>query len=249
MKRLILGVAAALLLSAGPAIADGMPTKGSVKAAPAAAGPNWNGFYVGVGIGAGAVVHDVSVSARDHEYEYEYDSTSRNVLGFDGIGGEGVFGTVTIGYDRVIRPGWVAGVFLDYDFSNISSDLSIPAFGGLSASLDHSHSWSVGARLGFLTNASTLLYGTAGYTQADFDLRTNVSYINDYLRSPTVGGYFVGAGIETFLRDNWTLKLEYRFSQFDKDAIFDYDGIKVDLEPSMHTARLVLSYKFGHPHD
>ena len=24
--------------------------------------------------------------------------------------------------------------------------------------------------------------------------------------------------------------------------------IKIDLEPSMHTARLVLSYKFGHPH-
>jgi len=46
MKRLILGVAAALLLSAGPAIADGMPTKGSIKSAPAAAGPNWNGFYL-----------------------------------------------------------------------------------------------------------------------------------------------------------------------------------------------------------
>ena len=26
----------------------------------------------------------------------------------------------------------------------------------------------------------------------------------------------------------------------------DYDGLKVDLEPSMHTARLLLTYKFGH---
>ena len=211
----------------------------------AAAGPNWNGFYVGVGIGAGAVVHDVSVSEYDR---YEGDYYLNNVLNFDGIGGEGIFGTVTLGYDRVIRPGWVAGVFVDYDFSGISTDLSIPALGGVSASLDHTHSWSVGARLGFLTNASTLLYGTAGYTQADFDLGTNVPEINYHLRSPSVSGYFVGAGIETFLRDNWTLKLEYRFSQFDGDTILDYDDIKIDLEPSMHTARLVLSYKFGHPH-
>ena len=245
MKRLILGVAAALLLSAAPAAADGMPTKGSVKAAPVAVGPNWNGFYLGVGIGAGAVVHDLSVSARDH---YDEGYGNYNVLNFDGIGGEGVFGTVTLGYDRVIRPGWVAGVFVDYDFSGISTDVSVPALGGIRASLDHTDSWSIGARLGFLTNASTLLYGTAGYTQADFDLGSNVSDLNNYLRSPSVSGYFVGAGIETFLRDNWTLKLEYRFSQFDEDTILDLGDIKIDLEPSMHTARLVLSYKFGHPH-
>src|SRR5262245_13900100 len=62
MMRLILGVATALLLSAGPAAADGLPSKGQVRA-PVAAGPNWNGFYVGLGIGAGAVVHDLSASA------------------------------------------------------------------------------------------------------------------------------------------------------------------------------------------
>jgi outer membrane immunogenic protein len=244
MMRLILGVAAALILSAGQAAADGLPSKGSVRAAPeAAAAPNWNGFYVGVGIGAGAVVHDVSVSAyRDYEdiKPESLDGGGGTLFGIDGIGGEGVFGTVTVGYDRVIRPGWVAGVFADYDFgSNISTDVS---FLGARASIDHDHSWSIGGRLGFLTSPSTLVYGTAGYTQAEFD------YFG--VLSKTFNGYFVGAGIESFLRDNWTLKLEYRFSQFNSETLDSgyYGGyvFRVDDEPSMHTARLVLSYKFGH---
>jgi outer membrane immunogenic protein len=232
MKRLILGAAAALMLSAGPAAADGMSTKGSIKAAPVAVGPNWNGFYVGIGIGAGAVVHDVSVSERDR-YGHNEDKPSRSVFSFDGIGGEGALGTVTLGYDRVIRPGWVAGVFVDYDFSGISTDSDI-------GSIDHDHSWAIGGRLGVLANPATLLYATAGYTQAEFDVSV--------FGSQTYDGYFVGAGVETFLHQNWTLKLEYRFSQFGEETIFDGGGINIDLEPSTHTARLVLSYRFGHPH-
>jgi outer membrane immunogenic protein len=246
MMRLILGVAAALFLAAGQAAADGLPSKGQVRA-PVAAGPNWNGFYVGLGIGAGAVVHDLSASAILNDGHGETEAASAvpiAALGFDGIGGEGVFGTVTIGYDRVIRTGWVAGVFADYDFgSNISTDVSLSILGLQgSASLDHEYSWAIGGRLGFLTNPGTLVYGTVGYTQADFD------YFG--LLSKTYGGYFVGAGIESFLRDNWTLKLEYRFSQFDAETLASgnshYLGFSIEDEPSMHTARLVLSYRFGH---
>jgi outer membrane immunogenic protein len=233
MKRLIVGVAAALLLSAGPAAADGLPSRGTVRAPAAATGPNWNGFYIGAGIGAGAVVHDLTISEH------------HDTVTLDGIGGEGIFGTVTIGYDRVIRPDWVAGVFADYDFSNIRSRASDDWDSG---SLDHRNSWSIGARLGMLTSPSTLVYATGGYTQAEFNVSDG---FNDVLfdehggNSQTFQGYFVGAGIETFLRQDWTLKLEYRFSQFDKENIIEYCPT-VDLEPSMHTARLVLSYKFGH---
>jgi outer membrane immunogenic protein len=234
MKRLILGVAAALMLSAGPAAADGMPTKGSVKAPAAATGPNWNGFYVGVGIGAGALVADKPLFGYGYHSDERYDISSTE------YGGEGVFGTVTIGYDRVIRPGWVAGVFADYDFgSSISSEKTVFGYG---ASLDHEHSWAIGARLGFLTNPGTLLYGTVGYTETGLDVF--------HLGSSTFTGYFVGAGIETFLRDNWTLKLEYRYSDFGSETLSEpyYFQPGAELDPSTHTARLVLSYKLGHPH-
>jgi outer membrane immunogenic protein len=243
MKRLILGVAAALLLSAGQAAADGLPSKGVVKAAAPIAGPNWNGFYVGVGVGAGAMVlKDVQSAYYTHE-DYTQSAT------FDGIGGDGIFGTVTVGYDRVIRPGWVAGVFADYDFSNITHSERFSEGGGFS--IDHDNAFSIGARLGVLANASTLLYATGGYTQAKFGFGDyfDRSESGTFASDKTFHGYFVGAGVETFLRDNWTLKLEYRFSQFDKETVFALDTIceqdRETLEPSMHTARLVLSYKFG----
>jgi opacity protein-like surface antigen len=90
-----------------------------------------------------------------------------------------------------------------------------------------------------------------GYTQAQFNVSDGFKDVlfDDYgSTSKTFQGYFVGAGIETFLRQNWTLKLEYRFSQFDKENIIEWYPT-VDLEPSMHTARAVLTYKFGDRHD
>jgi outer membrane immunogenic protein len=249
MKRLILGAAAALLLSAGPVAADGLPSKGRVAAPAAAAGPNWNGFYVGAGIGAGAAVidykdsfteyHDSNPARESYNYSPDY-----YVYESSGIGGEGIFGTVVLGYDREIRPGWVLGTFVDYDFgSTIRAKETYEEKGFGDDYRNHiklNNAWSVGARLGYLSSPSTLLYLTGGYTQADF----NISGIG----TETFDGYFGGAGIETFLRPNWTLKLEYRFTQFNEESFSYYNhGFGTEaFEPSMHSARLVLSYKFGH---
>jgi outer membrane immunogenic protein len=210
MKRLILGVAGALMLGAGQAAADGLPSRGTVRG-PDVAAPAWTGFYLGAGIGAGA--QDVGVNS---------------VVDF---GGDGIFGTALIGYDRALGSRWVAGVFADYDFSGISGDSL--AGNGATVSLDHNYSWSVGGRLGMLVTPTTLLYGTGGYTQAEFEVAGAVS--------ETFDGYFVGAGMETFLRDNWTLKLEYRYADFGESELAGGD-----VDPSLHTARVVLSYKFGH---
>src|SRR5262249_49737305 len=116
MKRLILGVAAVFIFTAGQAAAEGLPPTSRIRG-PEPVGPNWNGFYVGLGIGAGAVVQDVSVSECPYYGCGRYGALTE-VFGFDGVGGEGIFGTVTVGYDRVIRPGWVLGAFADYDFGS-----------------------------------------------------------------------------------------------------------------------------------
>jgi outer membrane immunogenic protein len=229
MKKLLLGFAAAMSLLATDAVADGMARKSA--AYTEAAAPSWTGFYVGAGIGSGAVVHDLEVNVP-----------GANLLSFDGIGGEGIFGTVIVGYDRKVTHNIVAGVFFDYDFSNISTDLSVP--GIFNASLEHMYSWSVGARVGMLTSPSTLWYGTAGYTQAEFDFSSNPAFA---LNVPRFKGYFVGGGVESQLRDGWALRAEYRFTQYDSESVFNTGpgGIDVTLEPSMHTARVALTYKFG----
>jgi outer membrane immunogenic protein len=248
MKRLVVGVAAAFIATAGPAAAEGLPPTSRIKAPGVVVGPSWNGFYVGAGIGAGALSQNLdgdkdkcifqhfwwwSWKCDKPKERYPYAWTSKPFEDSD-TGDIGVFGTITLGYDRVLRPGWVGGVFADYDFgSNLSADVKIPYHSG---SLDHNYSWAIGGRLGYLVTPSTLLYGTGGYTQADFD-------VSD-LGSKTFAGFFVGGGVETFLRQSWTLKLEYRYSQFESETFAD-GPVTFDIDPSMHTARLVLSYKFG----
>jgi outer membrane immunogenic protein len=253
MKRIVVCVAAALVVTAGQAAAEGLPPTSRIRAPGTVVGPNWNGFYIGAGIGAGVVSHDLSgTETKNREvckewkkvkygkyhcfvctkYGYEQDTKSFSDSGTSDVG---IFGVVAVGYDRVLREGWVGGVFADYDFgSGISGDVSV---GGVNTSLDHNHSWAVGVRLGHLITPSTLLYGAAGYTQAEFELNG--------FGARTFGGYFVGAGVETFLHANWTLKLEYRFSQFGEETVVDQANLSADLEPSMHSARLVLTYKVG----
>jgi outer membrane immunogenic protein len=140
----------------------------------------------------------------------------------------------------------VLGVFVDYDFSDISTDVSV--LGGLvRAGIDHDHSWSIGARLGWLANPGALWYVTGGYTEARFEAFARVDDVGTVF-SPerTFSGYFVGGGIDARLADsNWFLRVEYRFSELDSERIARFDDIRADVEPSMHTGRAVLTYKFS----
>ena len=227
MKK-ICGSIAALCLLSGQALADGYARAPGVPCCAMA--PSWSGFYLGAGVGAGAVVNDVT---------FGLPAVGSGVSS-DGIGGQGIFGTALVGYDQQLGSSFVVGILADYDFSNISSDFS--ALGLFSASLDHKRSWSVGGRFGFLSSPSTLWYGTAGYTQAKFDIDSSVGSLD----LGEFNGYFLGAGVESRLGGGWALRGEYRFSQFENETVFAVPGVvSIDFEPHMHTARLALIYKFG----
>jgi outer membrane immunogenic protein len=214
MKKMILALAGAVSLLSSAALADGM---GSKSAACCDAARPWTGFYVGIGGGVGSGVG--KLSAED--------------VSFDGIGAEGVFGTVMVGYDRMLTSRIVAGVFADYDFvSNVSTDFS---FGSFSGSIEQKNTWSVGARLGVLTSPTTLWYGTAGYSHTEFDLKGFGGSLPDF------SGYFLGAGVESQLQGGWGLRAEYRFTQYDSEEIFP--GLTA--EPSTHAGRIALTYKWG----
>lgn len=226
MRKIVLAAALAASFGlSGAAMADGMPSRAPKYIAPEPVATTWTGFYVGVGFGAGALNHDIKANIDGFE-----------LAEVDGLGGEGVFGTVTVGYDHQFGR-FVGGIFFDYDFSNIGSTIRVAELG--SADIDLNNMWSIGGRLGYLVTPNTLLYGLVAYTQANFDFPSG-------LKNDTFSGVSVGGGLETQLGGNWFLKGEYRFTSLDKETIFDDGyGFRVTDEPDIHTARLVLSYKFN----
>jgi outer membrane immunogenic protein len=290
MRKLAFCAATAACLGmATPAMAGGM-YEGSMKDAPVPMPvATWTGFYIGAGVGAGAVVHDLDVGSYTDTFKetrhcylfsgcmawsepYTY-SENEGSLNFDGIGGEGVFGTVGVGYDLQFAPRAVFGVFGDFDWSGIGTDLDFSYSDGYETvsgetELDMEWMWTIGARLGFLPTPDTLVYGLAGYSQVSFDdADVALDGFDPFTTSlDTFKGWTVGAGMETRLNHNWGLKLEYRFTQLQDEELFSvgsssetyrtldclvkcrqYDeyGVAAAIEPSIHTGRVALTYRFN----
>jgi outer membrane immunogenic protein len=194
-------------------------------------GFNWSGFYAGIGAGAGGSVTELGIPALG--------GTS-----FDGIGGEGVFGEVTIGYDHVFGDRFLAGVFAGAQFGTVGTSLDIPAL-PLEASFNARYGFDAGARLGYLINPTTLGYVLGGYSWRNFQLDTNVPGLGaDW----DAGGYVVGLGMETALSGNLTLKGEYRFASYGNVNYLSALGVPaglLDANTSTHTFHAGLNYRFG----
>jgi outer membrane immunogenic protein len=241
MKKLIVGVAAALSFTTSNAIADGPykrppPTIAAPKY-EAPPPPSWTGFYFGAGIGAGAVLHDFDRN-RSWDGGHTWDRSHLEV------GDDFVFGTVTMGYDWQ-HTNFLFGVFGDFDFGNNNNASFDHRF--LRRELDIDNIWSVGGRVGILTTPATLWYVSGGWAQADIDSsarRHNGDRVFSF--DDTLNGFFVGAGIDTRLHNNWFLRLEYRFTQFDDNNFRVHEFDNHDVETTLHTARLTLTYKFTH---
>ena len=118
--------------------------------------------------------------------------------------------------------GRYSGISTDLGFSNFKTDYGFDILG----------------RVGMKVNPSTLAYVLGGYSWAHF-------------RSPAFGGpgdvswggsgFSVGGGLETAVATNTTLGIEYRYAHFsDKDI-----GGTVKIEPTSHTVRVGLKYKFN----
>ncbi|ADP72094.1 hypothetical protein Rvan_2888 [Rhodomicrobium vannielii ATCC 17100] len=230
---------AALLAMGGSALAGDLYAKGGYKDAPVVvAEPTWTGFHLGLGVGGAAVNHEIDAGLYDVR-----SGESKSIAGIDGISGTGVFGTVEVGYDRQYG-NFVGGIFFNYDFGDdISTDVSL--LGHDLASVKQTDSWTVGGRLGYLVNASTLAYVLGGYTESTFELSVPVA---NFSTDDTFSGWTVGGGLETKLTSSLSLKGEYRYTEFDTNTyktgpLFCHIGAYADIDTSVQTARLVLSYK------
>ncbi|RVD14718.1 MAG: porin family protein [Mesorhizobium sp.] len=224
-KSFLLGAVSAVALMSAAHAAD------VVQPVEEAAGFNWSGLYVGFGVGAGANVHELGGDFIP--------------ISLNGIGGEGVYGELTVGYDYMVSPRFLIGGLLDAHVGNIKTTLDITGF---DASIKETYGFDAGLRLGYLLTPNTLGYVLGGYSWQKYKLDTNAGFDFDWDQS----GYFVGGGIETAINSNWTIKTEYRYTGFGtKDDLLSEAGIVgvpdglLNLDTSRHTFQIAANYRFG----
>lgn len=196
---------------------------GSSFAAPAY---SWTGFYVGGALGAGAITDEIKLGG--------------GLASINGLGGEGAFGEVSVGYDHEFNGIWVAGLQIGGRYSGMTTVLGASPTGKYEGKADYG--FDVLARVGAKVNDSTLAYVLGGYSWQHVEEEMSAGLLSE-TRDWSVGGFSVGGGLETAVSSNVSVNLEYRYSKFEGQ---DYDsGGMWETIPAFHTVRVGTKYKFN----
>ena len=225
--------------------------------------PQWSGIFWGASFGGGLTQSKVdSRETRiDHQPTQTYtESSLAKSSGHDG----GVALDVFAGLNKQIGSHFVGGIQvegsladLSFDSGGTESEVDSTGFKGTESFRPHVHSrWMVSAlaRAGWLVSPTTLTYGLTGWTGAEFDYQ-NVSFFSN---QPEEGfwanGITVGGGVEQKLDANWSIRAEYRYTDFlnanvSGNTLFSgnspnnsQDTIKTKFDDQMQTVRVGVSY-------
>lgn len=258
IRSTIAGVAGILMLVAAgthPVAAQGSCPAGCDGAT------NWTGFWLGAGLG-------VSADMIGHDW-VETTTGTGTLLGSgndDSRGSAGLFGTVGAGYDWQVRDRWVLGAFTDFDFGkskHTETDQWFAAGAGNSGKagweIERNRTWTIGARVGLLTSNTSMVYGLVGYSRTSLDV--TVFEENDTPESLRTSGSLdfsglvLGVGLEQDLGNGFSLKGEYRYTNYGSESFgshVELDATKTESDEfdlDSHSVRLTLAYKFGRRSD
>ncbi len=256
MGRFLLGSAAVITIAlSDSAKAADLPVPPPARAPATATAYDWSGFYVGaqVGLAFGGSRWSATQPGGGPNLNGSLDYF-HSIDAFDGSGS--YFGGFHAGYNYMFPSRLVVGVETDISFpstlygtQNVSS-----AFIG-AASLDNAVEMfgSVRGRVGYVAN-DWLYYVTGGlaWTYDQFT-RTQLS------DNPTSGapagtvdnsflsriGWTAGAGIEAPIAPNWSMRLEYLYSQYGNTNVAPTSAAqRFDSDLSLQQVRWGVNYKF-----
>ncbi len=206
---------------------------------------NWTGFYADAGIGYG--LWSANAATND-------PATGNCVIcRTQRFGGRGVYGSVGAGYDYQLTNKFVAGVFGDYDPSDMRGTIQ-DQDSGLVGSISQQWAWGVGARLGFLVSSDVLTYTKAGFTQARFGGTNLVDAFSGagtgaFTPGFTANGWFIGGGVESEFAPGWFWRADYRYAQYGSHEITEFGAgdaaSDIHFRPEEQTATVGLVYKFN----
>lgn len=258
MKKLLLTTAIAMM--AAPAIAADLPSRvappppaptvppaaaRSVSALPTFA---WSGFYAGVHGG-------YAFGAEDGQLTETTSATPAVVSSFDrSVKPRGVLGGAHVGYN-FHSGSYVYGLEADAEYAKVDDSLSwetsttattVGRFG-----VEQDFRGSLRARFG-LAYDGILLYVTGGAAAA----RVEAAYAaaGSVSKRNVLIGWTAGAGVEYALWSNWSVRAEYRYTNFG-DQTIGFAGTTVatgntstyswNADQTEHAVRAGLTYRFG----
>lgn len=149
----------------------------------------------------------VGVQAGWQENKLRNPRTNLGVAAIDSSKDSAILGGF-VGYDKRLGK-LVFGGEAGLNFG--TSDTMSSATGVNRISIDPKRSFDLTARAGYLVNATTLVYGRAGYTN-DRIHTTLTSASGTASASEDRDGWLVGAGVEHALTDKVSARLEYRYA-------------------------------------
>jgi outer membrane immunogenic protein len=178
----------------------------------------WTGFYLGAALGYGRGKTELT-----------------NPFASADLSGSGWLGSVYAGYNWRFGP-LVAGLEADLGTGGYNSSTFVDgarfetSLGALA---------SVRGRVGLLATENFMFYGTGGFAMA----RARLGVEGGGSANETLKGYQLGFGGEYKFNPNWSLKLEYIYTDL-KETTRAFGGTQNRFDPDFHTVRAGVSFKF-----
>jgi len=166
---------------------------------------------------------------------YEVQADSVDVGGYtisaDGLSGNGVSGGLYAGYDMAIGTGAFVGVEAAFDYSGASISASgTDGVDTLSASVKARETYSIAGRFGLKFAQSAGAYVKLGYANTRFKTEAFANSTSLFSDSRAKGAFVYGAGLQTAVADNMSLRAEFTISDYGSAGLDDdlgVNGIKV----------------------
>jgi outer membrane immunogenic protein len=164
--------------------------------------------------------------------------------GYDNVDGDDAFAYgIGAGFDFQAGKA-IIGIEGEYMDSTAKEGTANAALAGDFLRVKAKRDLYVGGRLGFEVSPGTLLYGKAGYTNAQAGFRYTTPTGVTTSRKNTFDGYRVGAGIEkkfSLFGPSGFIKAEYRFSNYGNQ---NFPGPDLDVDFDRHQGIVGLGVRF-----
>jgi outer membrane immunogenic protein len=227
-RKILLASVGAIALSGSAAFAADLPYRGPPPVyVPPPPIFTWTGIYIGGQIGYAWGNDNVRWSGTSNDGEAAFGTFSSNP--------QGVIGGAHVGYNLQINQ-WVLGLEGTVDGTSLSRTVVVPVDdvfgdtpGSFTATSRADIQGSIRGRVGIAWDRA-LLYATGGVAFSGFNnsitdttgfvapAGTSASFSN------TRVGWTVGGGIEYAVTNNWSVRAEYRYSDFGHFTDFPFAG-------------------------